>query len=56
MVAPKKKDHITTAYITGHHPINAEIVHTDWHRSGQASAQELAYSGYNYHTIPATTY
>ncbi|XP_030371251.1 uncharacterized protein LOC115621681 [Scaptodrosophila lebanonensis] len=41
----KKKDHITTAYITGS-PLNAEIVHSDWNRNGQAAASELAYNHY----------
>ncbi|XP_064550506.1 uncharacterized protein Osi15 [Drosophila montana] len=41
----KKKDHITTAYITGS-PLNAEIVHSDWNRNGQASAADLAYNHY----------
>lgn len=41
----KKKDHVTTAYITGS-PLNAEIVHSDWSRNGQASAQDLAYNHY----------
>lgn len=39
----KKKEHITTAYITGS-PLNAEIVHSDWNRNGQAAASELAYA------------
>ncbi|XP_055905154.1 uncharacterized protein LOC129940736 isoform X2 [Eupeodes corollae] len=41
----KKKDHVTTAYITGS-PLNAEIVHSDWSRNGQATAQDLAYNHY----------
>uniref|UniRef100_A0A1A9W5M8 Uncharacterized protein n=1 Tax=Glossina brevipalpis TaxID=37001 RepID=A0A1A9W5M8_9MUSC len=41
----KKKEHITTAYITGS-PLNAEIVHSDWNRNGQAAASELAYNHY----------
>lgn len=41
----KKKEHITTAYITGS-PLNAEIVHSDWNRNGQASASDLAYNHY----------
>lgn len=41
----KKKEHITTAYITGS-PLNAEIVHSDWNRNGQASAADLAYNHY----------
>ncbi|KAH8407117.1 hypothetical protein KR222_007435 [Zaprionus bogoriensis] len=41
----KKKDHITTAYITGS-PLNAEIVHSDWNRNGQASPADLAYNHY----------
>ena len=41
----KKKDHITTAYITGS-PLNAEIVHSDWNRNGQAAASDLAYNHY----------
>lgn len=41
----KKKDHITTAYITGS-PLNADIVHSDWNRNGQASAADLAYNHY----------
>lgn len=51
----KKQEHITTAYISGANPVNAEFVHhADWNRNGQvaagpAGAQELAY---NYHTIP----
>ncbi|XP_053681872.1 uncharacterized protein LOC128732613 [Sabethes cyaneus] len=43
----KKQERVTTAYITSAQPVNAEIVHQDWHRNGQASPQELAYSGYN---------
>ncbi|XP_017483956.1 PREDICTED: uncharacterized protein LOC108372716 [Rhagoletis zephyria] len=41
----KKKEHITTAYITGS-PLNAEIVHSDWNRNGQAAASDLAYNQY----------
>ncbi|XP_037945160.1 uncharacterized protein LOC119677750 [Teleopsis dalmanni] len=41
----KKKEHITTAYITGS-PLNAEIVHSDWNRNGQAAAADLAYNHY----------
>ncbi|KAI8129951.1 hypothetical protein FF38_12536 [Lucilia cuprina] len=41
----KKKEHITTAYITGS-PLNAEIVHSDWNRNGQAAASDLAYNHY----------
>ncbi|XP_055383076.1 uncharacterized protein LOC129613145 [Condylostylus longicornis] len=40
----KKQDHVTTAYIAG--APAAEIVHSDWHRSGQAAAQDLAYNHY----------
>ncbi|XP_055645482.1 uncharacterized protein LOC129782019 [Toxorhynchites rutilus septentrionalis] len=43
----KKQERVTTAYITSAQPVNAEIVHQDWHRNGQASPQELAYGGYN---------
>lgn len=46
----KKQEHITTAYISGASPVNAEFVHHgDWNRNGQATAQDLAY---NYHTMP----
>jgi len=41
----KKKEHITTAYITGS-PLNADIVHSDWSRNGQAGAADLAYNHY----------
>ncbi|XP_013100097.1 uncharacterized protein LOC106082252 [Stomoxys calcitrans] len=40
----KKKEHITTAYITGSPA--AEIVHSDWNRNGQAAASDLAYNHY----------
>nr|XP_029730126.1 uncharacterized protein LOC115267344 [Aedes albopictus] len=43
----KKQERVTTAYITSAQPVNAEIVHQDWHRNGQASPQELAYGAYN---------
>ncbi|XP_058811388.1 uncharacterized protein LOC131676286 [Topomyia yanbarensis] len=43
----KKQERVTTAYITSAQPVNAEIVHQDWHRNGQASSQELAYGAYN---------
>ncbi|XP_067624800.1 uncharacterized protein Osi15 [Eurosta solidaginis] len=50
----KKKEHITTAYITGS-PLNAEIVHSDWNRNGQATASDLAYNQYGlaqpYHSV-----
>lgn len=44
----KKKEQVTTAYITGPAPLQAEIVQQDWNRNGPAPAQELAY---NYHTL-----
>lgn len=49
----KKKDHITTAYISGAPAVNAEIgLSEQWNRNG-VSAQDLAY---NYHTMPQNYY
>ncbi|XP_035778379.1 uncharacterized protein LOC118459265 [Anopheles albimanus] len=47
----KKKERVTTAYITSAQPVNAEIVHQDWNRNGQAAAHELAYGAYPYSTL-----
>uniref|UniRef100_A0AAG5CMW2 Protein osiris 15 n=1 Tax=Anopheles atroparvus TaxID=41427 RepID=A0AAG5CMW2_ANOAO len=47
----KKQERVTTAYITSAQPVNAEIVHQDWNRNGQAAAHELAYGAYPYATL-----
>ncbi|XP_053670148.1 uncharacterized protein LOC128720500 [Anopheles nili] len=47
----KKQERVTTAYITSAQPVNAEIVHQDWNRNGQAAAHEIAYGAYPYQTL-----